>query len=111
MRLQELGLVVSASILGGVAAQPAIAQEFRGTQEQQMACTPDVWRLCGSEIPDVERIKACLRANVPQLSPSCRAVFETASTNDPRRRARRPAQRQPYEAYPQSPPYPTYEDE
>jgi hypothetical protein len=36
---------------------------------------PIVWRLCGSQIPDVERIVACLRRNTPQLSDRCRAVF------------------------------------
>jgi hypothetical protein len=112
MRVQQWVLFVSASILGGIAAQPAASQENRGTQEQQMACTPDVWRLCGAEIPDVERIKACLRANVPQLSPPCRAVFETASTTDPRRRVRRPVTpQQPYQAYPQYPSYPAYQDD
>ena len=44
--------------------------------EQQMACTPDVFRLCGEQIPDVNRIVACLRQNTPQLSRPCRAVFE-----------------------------------
>jgi hypothetical protein len=53
----------------------AFAQEYRGTWEQQRACTPDVWRLCGSQIPDVDRIVACLRRNTPQLSDRCRAVF------------------------------------
>lgn len=106
MRVQRCALFVSASILGGIAAQPAVSQENRGTHEQQMACTPDVWRLCGQEIPDVERIKACLRANVPRLSPPCRAVFETASTSEPRRRVRRP--QQPYQTYPQ---YPAYQED
>ena len=55
----------------------AIAEEYRGTWEQQMACTPDVWRLCGDQIPDVGRIVACLRQNTPQLSNGCRAVFES----------------------------------
>jgi hypothetical protein len=54
----------------------ALAEEYRGTMQQQMACTPDVFRLCGSEIPDVTRITACLRSNTPVLSASCRAVFE-----------------------------------
>lgn len=45
--------------------------------EQQMACTPDVWRLCFDQIPDVNRITACLRQNTPQLSDACRAVFES----------------------------------
>src|SRR5690242_14453926 len=99
MRVQQLVLFVSALAMGGISAHPALSQENRGTPEQQMACTPDVWRLCGAAIPDIERIKACLRANVPQLSPPCRAVFEPASA-DPRRRARRPAPPpQPYQPY------------
>jgi hypothetical protein len=62
----------------------AVAQENRGTLEQQMACTPDVWRLCGSAIPDANRIVACLRSNTPQLSAPCRAVFESSdSTANP----------------------------
>src|SRR5215212_7023936 len=32
----------------------AFSQEYRGTWEQQRACTPDVWRLCGAQIPDVD---------------------------------------------------------
>ena len=68
------GLGVALALGGALAAQAASAQEYRGTQEQQMACTPDVWRLCSSQIPDVGRIVACLRANTPQLSDGCRAV-------------------------------------
>lgn len=112
MRVRRWVLFVSVSVLSGVAAQPALSQENRGTHEQQMACTPDVWRLCGAEIPDVEHIKACLRANVPRLSPPCRAVFETASTTDPRRRVRRPvAPQQPYQTEPRYPMYPPYQDD
>ena len=57
--------------------RPAAAQEHRGTMQQQMACTPDVFRLCGAAIPDENRIVACLQANTPQLSAGCRAVFES----------------------------------
>jgi len=60
-----------------IAATAAWPQEYRGTWEQQMACTPDVWRLCSDQIPDASRIVACLRANTPQLSNNCRAVFES----------------------------------
>jgi len=45
-----------------------------------MACTPDVFRLCGAAIPDENRIVACLQANTPQLSAPCRAVFETSDS-------------------------------
>jgi hypothetical protein len=71
-----LGLALSTS--AAVATQtPASAEEYRGTFEQQMACTPDVFRLCGAQIPDTNRIVACLRENTPQLSGPCRSVFES----------------------------------
>jgi Cysteine rich repeat len=76
MRTKRLALGLALVIGGGLATHDAVlAQDYRGTQEQQMACTPDVWRLCSSQIPDVGRIVACLRANTPQLSDGCRAVF------------------------------------
>ncbi|WP_213773175.1 hypothetical protein [Bradyrhizobium sp. dw_78] len=68
-----------AAAIGWTAAMaaPVFAQENRGTQEQQMACTPDVFRLCGAEIPDRDRIVGCLRQNTALLSRPCRAVFES----------------------------------
>jgi hypothetical protein len=66
----------------------AMAEEYRGTMEQQMACTPDVFRLCGSQIPDANRIVGCLRQNTAQLSRPCRAVFDSnASAAQPSQRA------------------------
>ena len=62
---------------GGLHRGPAHAEEYRGTFAQRMACTPDVFKLCGSEIPDVGRIVVCLRQNQSQLAGPCRAVFES----------------------------------
>jgi hypothetical protein len=45
------------------------------TQEQQQACTPDAFRLCSSDIPDVDRVTVCMIRNKSQLSPACRAHF------------------------------------
>ena len=79
-----LGLFVLVGVTAAVGGTPAFAQEHRGTMEQQMACTPDVFRLCGAAIPDENRIVACLQANTPQLSPPCRAVFASSdSANGP----------------------------
>jgi hypothetical protein len=36
------------------------------TAEQQQYCSGDAFRLCGSEIPDVDRITACMIRNMPQ---------------------------------------------
>jgi hypothetical protein len=68
--------------IGGAAVLPAAAyaQDNQGTMEQQIACTPDVWRLCSNQIPDVNRIVGCLRQNTSQLSAPCRAVFESNNT-------------------------------
>ena len=46
------------------------------TPEQKSACTPDVYRLCAGEIPNVRAITACLRRQKSNLSEACRAVFE-----------------------------------
>jgi hypothetical protein len=76
MRASRIFLSFALTIGCGITFQStAFSQEYRGTWEQQRACTPDVWRLCGAQIPDVDRIVACLRRNTPQLSDRCRAVF------------------------------------
>jgi hypothetical protein len=107
MRVHRIALNLALAAGYGFAVPgTASAQENRGTMEQQMACTPDVWRLCFDQIPDVGRITACLRQNTPQLSGACRAVFEsnasvsqqTAQTAPQARR--RQAQPRVYEARP-----------
>jgi hypothetical protein len=45
------------------------------TQEQEQMCTGDAMRLCSSEIPDVERVTACMVQKRAQLSDGCKAVF------------------------------------
>jgi hypothetical protein len=64
-----LGLVLALFTAGSASAEP-------GTQEQRRACTPDVYRLCASEIPNVRAITACLRRQKASLSDACRAVFQ-----------------------------------
>ena len=53
---------------------------FAYTQEQQQLCTPDAMRLCGSEIPDVDRVTACMTAKRSQLSEGCKSVFRPIDT-------------------------------
>src|ERR1700719_146138 len=47
------------------------------TTEQRVACTPDVFRLCSSEIPNVGLIISCMKANKTSLSQACRSVFDS----------------------------------
>jgi hypothetical protein len=64
-----LGLLFSLFTAGSALAALA-------TPEQRRACTPDVYRLCPGEIPNVRAIAACLRRQKAGLSEACRAVFE-----------------------------------
>ncbi|MDE5441496.1 hypothetical protein GWG65_08530 [Bradyrhizobium sp. CSA207] len=111
MRTERIALGVALAIGGIVAQSAASAQEYRGTMEQQMACTPDVWRLCSDQIPDVNRIVACLQQNTPQLSSGCRAVFQSnnqAQQPAPRNRAAPPPR---YNAAPPPPAPRPYDDD
>lgn len=96
MRTQRIVLSLAFAIGGGIGAgAPALSEEYRGTWEQQMACTPDVWRLCSDQIPDVGRIVTCLRQSAPQLSNNCRAVFESHASAQQHPPATRMPQQQP----------------
>jgi hypothetical protein len=66
-----LALGVFLALLAAGSASAALA-----TPEQKKACTPDVYRLCPGEIPNVRAITACLRRQKASLSDACRAVFE-----------------------------------
>jgi hypothetical protein len=74
-RVRGAALLAGAILLSIPGAAPAVSAEYRGTQEQQQACTPDVMRLCSDSVPDVDRIIACMRRNRASLSAPCGAVF------------------------------------
>lgn len=48
---------------------------FAFTAEQRSACGPDAFRLCSSEIPNVDGVTACMRRQKSSLSAGCKAVF------------------------------------
>ena len=48
---------------------------FAYTPEQQQACTGDAMQFCGPEVPDVDRVTACMIRNKALLSPGCRVFF------------------------------------
>lgn len=60
----------------------------QGTPEQQEACKPDVFRLCGNFIPNVEPIIACLKANERNLSPPCHEVMFPYVPEPPKAKAK-----------------------
>jgi hypothetical protein len=75
----QAGRLTLVIVFGLAAAIAAKAEE--ATYAQRMACTPDAFRLCSSEIPNVDAVKACMLANRAKLSAGCLATFpkETAT--------------------------------
>jgi hypothetical protein len=51
---------------------PALAFSF----EAQLQCTADAYRFCAAEIPNVDRITACMKEKRDLLSAGCRSVME-----------------------------------
>lgn len=51
------------------------------TADQQQACMGDAFSLCGSEIPDVQRVTACMVRKQAELSPGCRVYFRVEHTS------------------------------
>jgi hypothetical protein len=49
---------------------------YSSEAEAQQMCTGDALRLCGHEVPNVQRITACMVRLRAQVSPGCRAVMD-----------------------------------
>src|SRR5258705_13108793 len=78
----ELGLMLATAL--AVLVLPTAAEAY--TPEGQQGCTGDAFRLCIAEIPNVDRVRACLHRNKAQLSPGCRG-FISPRAHTGRRRA------------------------
>ncbi len=70
----QIGLMLATAI--SVCLWADASQAY--TPEQEQACTGDAFRLCSSEIPNVDRVTACMVAKQSQLSPQCRVHFRSA---------------------------------
>ena len=103
--IKTLALGVTLAALS-VAALPSTGHAY--TPEEQAACQPDAFRLCGSEIPDIDRVKACMVAKRAQLSPECKRYFrpdppEPAAMTAPPPAAGRPVNIRPKTTKPARP--------
>jgi hypothetical protein len=70
-RAFTLGLMLATAL--GCSLLPTAGRAY--TPEEQQACSGDAFRLCSSEIPDVDRVTACMIARKAELSPGCRVFF------------------------------------
>jgi len=73
--MKKSSLVLGAAL--GVLSPPTLAQsQLLETWDVARACASDLVRYCAGVMPGGGRIKACMKENMAQLSPSCREAFE-----------------------------------
>jgi hypothetical protein len=60
-----------AAVLAVVASTSALAE----SPQQRQACENDAFAICGEAIPDRDRVFACLRQNIDELSAGCHAIM------------------------------------
>ena len=72
-RSRNFGFGLPLATALSVSMWPAASSAY--TPEQQAACSDDAFRLCGADIPDVDRVTACMVRRQDQLSPGCRVYF------------------------------------
>jgi hypothetical protein len=81
---QEIAMTKMTTCLAAIATVGIVTvalvgkSQAEGTAEQRWACEQDAIKFCGSEIPNVPRITACMIKNVKKLSPACHAQFKQA---------------------------------
>ncbi|ETR78496.1 hypothetical protein X566_13125 [Afipia sp. P52-10] len=76
IRILRAAGFAAAVILSCTAFTGSADAAVEATAEQRAACTPDAFRLCSGEIPNIPAITACMRKNKTNLSPACKAVFD-----------------------------------
>jgi hypothetical protein len=79
------GMALLTALGGAILTMGSSVAFAQGTPDERSACMGDAFRFCSSAIPDVPQIEACLKANLSQLSPECRAEFEPTGRSRLRR--------------------------
>lgn len=72
MNFQRLQLMIVVASIGTVTV-PASVHAY--TAEQQRLCSDEAMRLCSADVPDVDRITACMQRQRALLSEGCKSVF------------------------------------
>lgn len=75
----RIGLGWLGATVGALLACSAAAQSLRQDWRVVQSCSWDVLQLCDGTVPGEGRIKACLRDNLPKLSPGCVDAMLTAA--------------------------------
>jgi hypothetical protein len=69
----RVGAVLAASLTLAAVALPVHAAS---QDDEDHACRSDAFHFCASEIPNKEKITACMKQHYAELSPPCKAMFK-----------------------------------
>ena len=75
-------LAASLIALGGATSANAASRD-----EQTKACRGDAMHFCAADIPHEDKITACMKQHIDELSPACRAMFKGGKKGDARANA------------------------
>ena len=50
--------------------------------QQAKACRGDAMHFCAAHIPNKEKISACMKQHIDELSPACRAMFKNGKKDE-----------------------------
>jgi hypothetical protein len=67
---RKIGIAVTFAI----SAYAISTASYAYTAEEQRLCMSDAFKFCSSEIPNGDKVTACLQKNQAQLSPGCKSV-------------------------------------
>ena len=72
--MNRIHALLAASLISVSAVTSAHAAS---RDEQSKACRGDAMHFCAVHIPNREKIIACMKQHLDELSPKCRAMFKT----------------------------------
>jgi hypothetical protein len=71
--MNRVSVLLAASLVVLSSANPVNAAS---RDEQTKACRGDAMHFCAADIPNEDKITACMKQHVDELSPACRAMFK-----------------------------------
>lgn len=72
-RTNETVVAAAAALLTGLTF--TLTGHAATQEEQDHACRGDAFHFCASDIPNKEKIEACMKQHYNELSPPCKAMF------------------------------------
>lgn len=74
-------ILLALAMLAAIPCWQAAAE----SEAERKACAPDAQNFCPDEIPDRERVYACLVAKVHLISPACKKIIMNTLPTRPKR--------------------------